>query len=231
MTAAIRETVIDYSKPSTPLKRPFSATHIARNIRAQQLSTVSEESSNSQSSGSDNLQLPQASEITLTSDPSSRNSSPNPSAGTSGLSLDASPETSPTTTPSNSNSSKSLTANFPDAENITADTITSHTFTAGMPPLDLLIRTSGVERLSDFMLWQCHQSTEIVFLDCLWPEFDLWKFVPVLVEWQWRRRHGVETELGRGRKRNRAGDIASNGTTGVEMSGERSFPSKVEISS
>jgi ditrans,polycis-polyprenyl diphosphate synthase len=38
------------------------------------------------------------------------------------------------------------------------------------------------------MLWQCHEKTEIVFLDCLWPDFDLWTFLPVLVEWQWRRR-------------------------------------------
>ncbi len=38
------------------------------------------------------------------------------------------------------------------------------------------------------MLWQCHQDTEIVFLKCLWPEFDLWTFLPVLVEWQWRRK-------------------------------------------
>ena len=62
-------------------------------------------------------------------------------------------------------------------------------FTANDPPLDLLIRTSGVKRLSDFMLWQCHEDTEIVFLDCLWPEFDLWQFLPVLVEWQWRQKH------------------------------------------
>ena len=61
-------------------------------------------------------------------------------------------------------------------------------YTAGCPPLELLVRTSGVERLSDFMLWQCHQKTEIVFMDCLWPEFDLWTFLPVLVEWQWRRK-------------------------------------------
>ena len=61
-------------------------------------------------------------------------------------------------------------------------------FTADMHALDLLLRTSGVERLSDFMLWQCHEDTDIVFLKCLWPEFDLWTFLPVLVEWQWRRR-------------------------------------------
>ena len=75
---------------------------------------------------------------------------------------------------------------FPDPENITSATIDRHLYTAGNPPLDLLVRTSGVERLSDFMLWQCHQQTEVVFLSCLWPEFDLWHFLPVLLEWQWR---------------------------------------------
>jgi ditrans,polycis-polyprenyl diphosphate synthase len=48
--------------------------------------------------------------------------------------------------------------------------------------------------LSDFMLWQCHEDTELVFLDCLWPEFDLWHFLPVLVEWQWRQKH-IEEKL------------------------------------
>jgi ditrans,polycis-polyprenyl diphosphate synthase len=73
-------------------------------------------------------------------------------------------------------------------------------FTAGTPPLDLLIRTSGVERLSDFMLWQCHQDTEIVFLDCLWPEFDLWSFLPVIWGWQWRKKKLVEG-AGEGRRK------------------------------
>ncbi len=78
---------------------------------------------------------------------------------------------------------------LPDPESITAATIDRHLYTAGNPPLDLLIRTSGVERLSDFLLWQCHTDTEIVFLKCLWPEFDLWHFLPVLLEWQWRKNY------------------------------------------
>ena len=90
-------------------------------------------------------------------------------------------------------------ATYPDPENITAATLTSNMFTNDAPPLDLLVRTSGVERLSDFMLWQCHQHTSIVFLDCLWPEFDLWHFLPVLVEWQWQRKKLEERERGRSR--------------------------------
>ena len=83
---------------------------------------------------------------------------------------------------------------YPDPETITPDILTDHMFTAYLPPLDLLIRTSGVERLSDFMLWQCHEETDIVFLKCLWPEFDLWTFLPVILEWQWKRRKGVQRE-------------------------------------
>jgi Undecaprenyl pyrophosphate synthase len=94
---------------------------------------------------------------------------------------------------------------FISPEKITPQTLTDHMFTKDDPPLDLLIRTSGVERLSDFMLWQCHQNTEIVFLEVLWPEFDLWHFLPVL--WGWQRRitktrkgkaeveEGLETDL------------------------------------
>jgi len=43
--------------------------------------------------------------------------------------------------------------------------------TAGLPPLDLLIRTSGEKRLSNFMLWQAAYA-ELYFTDILWPDFD-----------------------------------------------------------
>ncbi|KAG4434707.1 hypothetical protein IFR05_009817 [Cadophora sp. M221] len=84
---------------------------------------------------------------------------------------------------------------YPDPEAITSHTIGDHMFTAKDPPLDMLIRTSGVKRLSDFMLWQCHEDTEIVFLDCLWPEFDLWQFLPVLVEYQWNQKHVEDRKI------------------------------------
>ncbi len=50
------------------------------------------------------------------------------------------------------------------------------------------------------MLWQCHEDTQIMFLDVLWPDFDLWSFLPVLWEWQWRARKsqaasGTEDEI------------------------------------
>lgn len=82
-----------------------------------------------------------------------------------------------------------------DPEMISAQTLTDNMMTADAPPLDLLVRTSGVERLSDFMLWQCHENTSIVFLKCLWPEFDLWHFLPVLVEWQWQQKKIREEQM------------------------------------
>jgi undecaprenyl diphosphate synthase len=43
--------------------------------------------------------------------------------------------------------------------------------TSGLPPLDLLIRTSGEHRLSNFLLWQAAYA-ELLFVDTLWPDFD-----------------------------------------------------------
>jgi undecaprenyl diphosphate synthase len=56
------------------------------------------------------------------------------------------------------------------ASAITAETIAGELDTAGIPDPDLLIRTSGELRLSNFLLWQCAY-TELVFVDAHWPEF------------------------------------------------------------
>lgn len=53
---------------------------------------------------------------------------------------------------------------------ITPETIEAELGTAGLPPLDLLIRTSGEVRLSNFLLWQAAYA-EMWFTDVLWPEF------------------------------------------------------------
>lgn len=53
---------------------------------------------------------------------------------------------------------------------VTVEAIERHLFTAGLPPLDLLIRTSGEVRLSNFLLWQAAYA-EMLFLDVLWPDF------------------------------------------------------------
>ncbi len=59
--------------------------------------------------------------------------------------------------------------------------------TAGMPDPDLLIRTSGEHRLSNFLLWQCAY-TEFVFLDVLWPDFGPAEFAAALAEFAKRER-------------------------------------------
>jgi ditrans,polycis-polyprenyl diphosphate synthase len=133
---------------------------------------------------------------------SSRSTSPGSSKGNSSAAGGAHSSTTSTAingSDAGDNQTPGLT--YPDPETITAETLTDNMFTAGAPPLDLLVRTSGVQRLSDFMLWQCHEKTSIVFLDCLWPEFDLWQFLPVLVEWQWQRKKIQEQEKPKGRVR------------------------------
>jgi undecaprenyl diphosphate synthase len=54
---------------------------------------------------------------------------------------------------------------------ITADSFEAHLDTAGLPPVDLLIRTSGEQRLSNFLLWQLAYA-EMIFTDTLWPDFN-----------------------------------------------------------
>ena len=45
------------------------------------------------------------------------------------------------------------------------------------------------------MLWQCHQDTDIVFVDVLWPDFDVWTFLPILVNWGLKRKKEIEKGL------------------------------------
>ena len=58
-----------------------------------------------------------------------------------------------------------------DPAAINAETLESRLDTHGLPPLDLLIRTSGETRLSNFLLWQAAYA-ELMFIDTLWPDFD-----------------------------------------------------------
>ncbi|KAJ7063599.1 Decaprenyl diphosphate synthase-like protein [Mycena amicta] len=52
------------------------------------------------------------------------------------------------------------------------------------PPLEVLVRTSGVKRLSDYLLWQCNENTQIHFVKTYWPDFGLLDFVPILLDYQ-----------------------------------------------
>jgi undecaprenyl diphosphate synthase len=62
--------------------------------------------------------------------------------------------------------------------------------TRDLPPLDLLIRTSGEQRLSNFLLWQAAYA-ELLFVDTLWPDYDEADFQAALAEYARReRRYG-----------------------------------------
>lgn len=64
-------------------------------------------------------------------------------------------------------------------------------FTSGMPDPDLLIRTSGEKRVSNFLLWQCAYA-ELVFLDRLWPDFTRDDLESAITEYHGRdRRYGA----------------------------------------
>ena len=58
-----------------------------------------------------------------------------------------------------------------NASDLTQDQLAQHLSTAGMPEVDLLIRTGGEQRISNFLLWQAAYA-ELYFTDTLWPEFD-----------------------------------------------------------
>ena len=70
---------------------------------------------------------------------------------------------------------------------ITPETIAAHLDTADMPPLDLLIRTSGEVRLSNFLLWQAAYA-EMLFVDTLWPDFGMADLQAALDEFARRDR-------------------------------------------
>ena len=58
-----------------------------------------------------------------------------------------------------------------DVASLTQEQLAQHLSTAGMPDPDLLIRTGGEQRISNFLLWQAAYA-ELYFTDTLWPEFD-----------------------------------------------------------
>ena len=75
-------------------------------------------------------------------------------------------------------------------EDLTEEWISSSLLTAGMPDPDLLIRTGGELRLSNFLLWQAAYS-ELWFTDKYWPEFNKDDLIEAVVEYQRRtRRYG-----------------------------------------
>ena len=81
-------------------------------------------------------------------------------------------------------------------EEITVEKLEQTLDTAGMPNVDLLIRTGGEQRISNFLLWQCAYA-EFVFMPLFWPEFDDAALQRAIAEYQARdRRFGsVRVEI------------------------------------
>jgi len=75
---------------------------------------------------------------------------------------------------------------------IDIQTISNHLYTAGMIDPDLLIRTGGEARLSNFLLWQASYA-EIYFTDVMWPDFRRKSFLEAIVDYQSRERRFGKT--------------------------------------
>ncbi len=87
-------------------------------------------------------------------------------------------------------------AGFLDPEKIDEDQVAGALFTAGLPDPDLVIRTSGERRISNFLVWQTAYS-ELVFLDKFWPDFAKEDLAAAILEYHDRqRRYGAVEETG-----------------------------------
>ncbi len=84
--------------------------------------------------------------------------------------------------------------NIISIDDIDDSVINSHLYTQNMPDVDLLIRTSGEQRISNFMLWQIAYS-ELYFTPVLWPDFTEENLVEAIASYQKReRRFGKTSE-------------------------------------
>lgn len=80
------------------------------------------------------------------------------------------------------------------AEDINEHIFEEHLYTKNFPPVDLMIRTSGEVRISNFMLWQIAYA-ELQFLNILWPDFTKDTFFQCIVDYQNKeRRYGKTSE-------------------------------------
>ena len=72
-------------------------------------------------------------------------------------------------------------------QDIDADMLAGHLYTAGLPDPELLIRTSGEQRLSNYLLWQLAY-TEFYVTDTYWPDFSRWDYLRAIRDFQGRHR-------------------------------------------
>ncbi len=74
-----------------------------------------------------------------------------------------------------------------DPQDINEELLSSQLYTAGLPDPELLVRTSGELRLSNYLLWQLAY-TEFYVTDTLWPDFDRWELLRAIGAFQQRNR-------------------------------------------
>ena len=92
------------------------------------------------------------------------------------------------------NISKKVVNKELDLEKIDENTINNHLYTFNLPNVDLMIRTSGEQRISNFLLWQMAYA-ELYFTDVLWPDFRQEHFYDAIIDYQNReRRFGKTSE-------------------------------------
>ena len=90
--------------------------------------------------------------------------------------------------------SKEIVNNNISEQDITADLFSNYLSTSDIPSPELLIRTSGEIRISNFLLWEIAY-TELYFTDVFWPDFKREDFLSAIVEYQNReRRFGMVSE-------------------------------------
>ncbi len=87
---------------------------------------------------------------------------------------------------------KEVKAGELNTEDITEETISQHLATNFMPDPELMIRTGGEERLSNYLLWQCAYS-EFYFTDTYWPDFNEEDLCKAIVDYQGRQRRFGKT--------------------------------------
>ena len=78
-------------------------------------------------------------------------------------------------------------------DDICEETIAENLWTKWMPDPDLLIRTGGEVRISNYLLWQCAYS-EFYFCDCYWPDFSEEELLKAIISYQNRQRRFGKTE-------------------------------------
>jgi len=82
---------------------------------------------------------------------------------------------------------KKILAECVSVDSVTEELVSKSLDISSLPPVDLMIRTGGEERLSNFLLWQCAYA-EFIFTDTLWPDYNDIEFFEDILKYQQRNR-------------------------------------------